>query len=93
MKMAFACEVDHEPEHQMLGRTVRVNLRQGVCPICPGQRLDGKAYTGLGWAHCACCGSQWRLEDEGFALRPGRIVEEWNEPSPARSLGRAPKQE
>jgi hypothetical protein len=34
----------------------------------------------------------WRLEDDGFALRPGHIVEEWSEPaSSATSPARAPK--
>jgi hypothetical protein len=28
-------------------------------------------------ALCPCCGSEWRLEADGFALRPGRIREEW----------------
>jgi hypothetical protein len=75
--MSFACEVDHEPERPMVGHTVRVGLERGMCPVCPRQALEGAAVGGLEWARCPCCGSQWRLEDEGFALRPGRIVEEW----------------
>ena len=39
MKMSFACEVDHEPEHPMLGHTVRVDLELGHCPVCPGRAL------------------------------------------------------
>jgi hypothetical protein len=77
MKMSFGCEVGHEPERPVLGHTVRVGLEQGLCPICPSRRLEGDARGGLEWAHCPCCGSQWRLEDDGFALRPGRIIEEW----------------
>ncbi len=77
MRMFFACEVDHEPERPMVGHTVRVGLEQGLCPVCPGHALEGIAAGGLDWARCPCCGSYWRLEDDGFALRPGRIVEEW----------------
>ena len=77
MKMSFGCEVGHEPQHPVLGHTVRVDLEQGLCPICPSRRLEGAGHGGLGWASCPCCGSQWRLEDDGFALRPGRILEEW----------------
>jgi len=75
--MSFACEVGHEPEHEMVGHTVRVRLERGICPVCPDRSLSGQAFGGLGWATCPCCGSRWRLEDDGFALRPGRIVEEW----------------
>jgi hypothetical protein len=78
MKMSWQCEVGHETEHHMLGHSVRIHLEQGVCPVCPGEQLEGDAYVGLGWARCSCCGSQWRLEDEGFALRPGRLIEEWS---------------
>jgi formate dehydrogenase maturation protein FdhE len=78
MKMSFACEVDHEPEHTMLGHTVRVDLERGHCPVCPGSALAGAAAGGLEWAVCPCCGSRWRLDTDGFALRPGRIVEEWS---------------
>jgi len=77
MRMFFACEVDHEPERPVLGHTVRVGLERGLCPVCPGRVLEGNAAGGLEWARCPCCGSYWRLEDDGFALRPGRIVEEW----------------
>jgi hypothetical protein len=77
MRMSFGCEVGHEPEQPVVGHTVRVGLERGLCPICPSRRLEGDARGALGWAHCPCCGSQWRLENDGFALRPGRIIEEW----------------
>jgi hypothetical protein len=77
MRMTFSCEVDHLPEHPVLGTTVRATLERGRCPVCPDRELDGSPGGGLEWAACPCCGSTWRLEDEGFALRPGRIVEEW----------------
>ena len=78
MKMSFACEAAHEREHPMVGHTVRVELDRGVCPICPDHELKGTVYGGLDWAECTCCGSSWRLEEDGFALRPGRILEEWS---------------
>jgi formate dehydrogenase maturation protein FdhE len=78
MKMSFACEAGHEQEHPMVGHTVRVQLEDGLCPICPSKELKGTVYGGLEWAECTCCGSSWRLEDDGFALRPGRILEEWS---------------
>jgi hypothetical protein len=81
MRMSFACEASHEPELPMLGHTVRVGLEQGVCPVCPGHQLVGDPLGGLAWARCPCCGSQWRLEEDGFALRPGQILEEWTEPA------------
>ena len=77
MRMSFACEIDHQPEHSMFEHSVRVLLERGQCPVCPDQRLAGEPLGGLEWAECSCCGSQWRMEDGGFALRPGRIVEEW----------------
>jgi hypothetical protein len=78
MRMSFACEVEHAPEHPMLGHTVRVDLEGGRCPVCPGRLLHGAVAGGLDWAKCPCCGSWWRLDEEGFALRPGRIIEEWS---------------
>ena len=77
MKMSFGCEVAHEPERPILGHTVPRGVERGLCPICPGRILEGDALGGLEWAECPCCGSRWRLEDEGFALRPGTIIEEW----------------
>ena len=77
MRMSFACLVEHELPHPAVGHGVRVHLERGQCPVCPGHELEGMASGGLEWAHCPCCGSDWRLESDGFALRPGRIVEEW----------------
>ena len=77
MRMSFGCEVGHEPEHPVLSHSVRVSLESGFCPICPSRELEGDAHGGLGWARCPCCESLWRLEADGFALRPGRIIEEW----------------
>lgn len=77
MRMSFGCEIGHEPEHYVAGHTVRVSLERGLCPICPSQELEGRAYGGLEWATCPCCGSRWRLEDDGFAVRPGQILETW----------------
>ena len=77
MKLSFACEIDHEPLHDVLRHKTRRSLLEGTCPVCPDQQLEGQAYGGLEWARCPCCGSQWRLEDDSFALRPGRIFEEW----------------
>ena len=77
MRMFLACEVDHEPERLMAGHAVRVGLEQGLCPVCPGHALEGNAPWGLGWARCPGCGSCWRLANFGFALRPGRLAEEW----------------
>jgi hypothetical protein len=73
----MGCEVGHEPASHMLAQPARVSLERGFCPVCPDKELEGHASGGLGWAQCPCCGSQWRLEDDGFALRPGRILEEW----------------
>jgi hypothetical protein len=77
VKLSWECEVGHEPASHMLGHPARVSLERGLCPVCPDQELEGRPVGGLEWARCPCCGSQWRLEDDGFALRPGRILEEW----------------
>jgi formate dehydrogenase maturation protein FdhE len=76
--MSFACLAEHEVPHAAAGYSVRTHLERGQCPVCPDQSLDGLASGGLEWAHCVCCGSDWRLEADGFALRPGRIIEEWS---------------
>jgi hypothetical protein len=78
MRMSFACEFEHAPEHPMLGHTVRVELESGRCPVCPEHMLHGAPTGGLEWARCPCCGSWWRLDEAGFALRPGRFVVEWS---------------
>jgi hypothetical protein len=77
MRMSLSCLAEHELPQPMAGRRVRSHLEQGTCPVCPGHGLEGHAAGGLEWAQCPCCGSSWRLESDGFALRPGRIVEEW----------------
>ena len=77
MKMSFACDVDHEPEHLVLGLTVRVGLERVLWPVCPSQALEGNAAGTWSGPSCPCCGSQWRLEDDGFVFRSGRIVKEW----------------
>jgi hypothetical protein len=79
MKMSFACERDHREPLPIPPSTARRSLELGRCPICPTQQLEGDAFGGLDWAECPCCGSHWRLEDERYALRPGRVVEEWSE--------------
>jgi len=77
MRMSFICTVEHEVPHPSAGHGVRVQLERGHCPVCPDHTLEGVASGGLEWAQCPCCGSEWRLESEGFALRPGNVVEEW----------------
>ena len=77
MSMFVAGEVDHEPERLMTGHTVRVDFEQGLCRVCSGRALEGNVAGGLEWAGCRCCGLHWRVEDDGFALGPGRVVEEW----------------
>ena len=75
--MSFICLVEHELPQPSTGHDVRRQLERGQCPVCPGHELEGVPLGGLEWARCPCCGSDWRLEPEGFALRPGRVVEEW----------------
>jgi formate dehydrogenase maturation protein FdhE len=78
MRMSLACDVGHEPMRPLVGHSVRVALEHGRCPVCTDRWLDGIPSGGLGWARCSCCESEWRLEDEGFAVRTGRLVEEWS---------------
>jgi formate dehydrogenase maturation protein FdhE len=75
--MSLACDVDHEQMRPLLGRSVRAELEHGRCPVCTGQVLKGSPAGGLEWARCPCCQSEWRLENDGFAVRTGRLVEEW----------------
>ena len=50
MKLSFACQIDHEPLHGALPYKTRRSLLEGMCPVCPGQELEGQAYGGLEWA-------------------------------------------
>ncbi len=77
MRMSLLCEVEHALPQPTAAHGLRVQLERGLCPVCPGHELEGEAFGGLEWAHCPCCESDWRLDPEGFALRPGRIIEEW----------------
>jgi hypothetical protein len=78
MRMSFSCIAEHGVPSSVAPHGVRVQLERGYCPICPDHELDGLAFGGLEAARCPCCGSEWRLEPEGFALRPGRVFEEWS---------------
>jgi len=78
MRVSFACVVDHGEAHALAPRSVRVELEHGRCPVCAGQVLEGTPQGGLEWAHCPCCDATWRLEDDGFAVRSGALVEEWS---------------
>jgi hypothetical protein len=78
MRMSFGCAIDHEPAHPFRERSVRIELENGRCPVCIGEPLEGEPYGGLEWGTCACCGASWRLEDDGFAVRTGELIEEWN---------------
>jgi hypothetical protein len=75
MRVLLGCERDHVPPLDAESASVRRAIAGGYCPVCPEEPLDGGERQ---WQTCACCGSGWRLEDdEGFACRPGRLVEEW----------------
>ena len=56
----------------------RLGTAEWTLHLCllAGHALEGNATSALEWSRGPCCSSQWRLEDDGFALRPGRIVEE-----------------
>ena len=77
MKVSFSCASDHEAPRSLPTRSVRVELEHGRCPVCSGQPLEGVPHGGLEWARCPCCNANWRLEDDGFAVRSGGLVEEW----------------
>lgn len=75
MRVFLGCERDHMPPLDVDSASVRVAIADGSCPVCPGEPL---AVAERQWKTCSCCGSGWRLEDdEGFACRPGRLIEEW----------------
>jgi hypothetical protein len=76
MRVYLGCERDHMPPRDATSASVRRAIAGGCCPVCPEEAL---AVAGPdSWQTCPCCGSGWRLEaEEGFACRPGRLVEEW----------------
>jgi hypothetical protein len=75
MRVFLGCERDHVPPLDVDSVSVRVAIADGRCPVCPEEPLAAGERQ---WQTCACCGSGWRLEDEeGFACRPGRLIEEW----------------
>jgi formate dehydrogenase maturation protein FdhE len=75
--LSFICTSEHVGAHTLRPSSARVELERGRCPVCVGQALEGSPQHGLEWARCPCCEAMWRLEDEGFAVRSGRLVEEW----------------
>ena len=77
MRLYLGCEADHVPPRDAAAPSVRASIAAHVCPVCPTEPLRPFKQGTADWAECSCCGSAWRLEDEGFACRPGRIVEEW----------------
>jgi hypothetical protein len=77
MKLSFACLLDHDEPRPVPPHSVRHELQHDRCPVCTGQPLEGSAVGGLEWARCPCCKARWRLEDEGFSVRSGGLIEEW----------------
>jgi formate dehydrogenase maturation protein FdhE len=77
VKLSFTCVAEHEAARPLVSHSARAELERGRCPVCVGQPLEGVAHHGLEWARCPCCQAAWRLEDEGFAVRSGGLVEEW----------------
>jgi hypothetical protein len=77
MRLAVTCTAEHDEPRMLATHSVRSALEQGCCPICSGQVLEGAPHGGLEWARCPCCQAKWRIEDEGFAVRSGGLVEEW----------------
>jgi hypothetical protein len=77
MRLCFACTSDHAEPRPLATHSVRASLEQGQCPVCVGQALEGRPHGGLEWARCPCCDAKWRVEDEGFAVRSGGLIEEW----------------
>jgi hypothetical protein len=75
MRLYLGCASDHEPPHDAAEHGLVEAIRRGLCPICPGELL--RAAGEDGWRRCDCCACSWRVEDEGFACLPGRLVEEW----------------
>ena len=78
MKLYFECEKDHVAIDGS-SVSVRASVARSECPVCPGESLGARMAdrSGDDWAWCGCCNSAWKLEGEGFACWPGRLVEEW----------------
>jgi hypothetical protein len=79
VRVYLGCERDHVPPLDASSAGVRATIARGGCPVCPEERLEVPGGDeAAGWGTCGCCGSGWKLEaEEGFACRPGRLVEEW----------------
>jgi hypothetical protein len=81
VRLYFGCSKDHRPPRDAEATGVVVSIAAGFCPVCPEEPLrpasDAETAGNDAWAHCGCCDSSWRLEDQGFACRPGRLVEEF----------------
>jgi hypothetical protein len=79
VRLYFGCSKDHRPPRDAEATGGVVTIAAGYCPVCPEERLRPASETAGGdaWARCGCCDSYWRLEDQGFACRPGRLVEEF----------------
>ena len=80
MRLYLGCSKDHAPPRDAGATGVVVSIAAGYCPVCPEERLRPASGASGGeavWARCGCCDSLWRLDGEGFACRPGRLVEEY----------------
>jgi hypothetical protein len=80
VRLYLGCSKDHLPPRDADAAGLVVSIAAGYCPVCPEERLQGAPGTGgdeTSWTRCGCCDSSWRLDDEGFACRPGRLVEEY----------------
>ena len=77
MRLYLGCETDHVPPRDVDSPGLRASITAHICPVGPGEVLRPLENGIADWTECACCGSAWTLEDQGFACRPGRIVEEW----------------
>jgi hypothetical protein len=81
VKLYLGCTKDHLPPRDSERPGVVVSIAAGYCPVCPEVPLAPSASDREraveSWARCSCCGSSWRLEDEGFACRPVGLIEEF----------------
>ena len=78
MRLYLECEKDHVAV-AVTSLGIRASVASGECPLCPGESLSGgdAEPSTEGWARCPCCASAWKLEGQGFACWPGRMIEEW----------------